>query len=329
MDAGTIKFIAFTSCCTASLAGGYVVRRHPAVSDEVSTLWSRRFNFVTAVILFPGVGLIAVWNLPIEISTAWALLVIPVVVAVAGYGSIPLSRRLGCVNDQMGVMTVACGQGNLGFTLGGYLCYSLLAPANIALAYAVAAVSVMQIVGVLSFFPLLAKWDPAPGNIPTPARLIARTLLDVRGLLLYGALTGVLLAAFHVPYPTVIDRLGIKDALLFAGGFTAYFGIGLRLRWSDVTRYLPHHALVAAIRFLGIPLLTYGLILAIEALLGPLDPVARKVMIIESFMPAALITVLWASLFDMDVRLANAVWLVNTVLFLVIPMPLLIWWPAG
>ncbi len=116
------------------------------------------------------------------------------------------------------------------------------------------------------------------------------------------------------------------DALFYLGGGSAYFGIGLRLRFMDVLRDPGLHLGVAIIQFAVQPLLAFGAVYGLGTLGWPATELQSEVTLIEAFSPVAINTVIVANLFRLDARLAAALWLSNTVLFCVIPLPALLWY---
>ena len=130
----------------------------------------------------------------------------------------------------------------------------------------------------------------------------------------------------EVAYPAVIDEYKTLDVLFYLGGFGGYFGIGLRLRLGDVRKYLREHVLLAAVKFAGIPLLSVGILAVVNLTPVPLSTLGQNVVVVEAFMPMAIQGVMIANLFHLDGRMASTLWLVNTVLFVLIPMPILIFW---
>ncbi len=338
MDPRTVQFIAFCVFSVASLVAGYAARRRNIVSEDVS----RPMHFVTVVFLWSLVALLSLWNLPLAADTLWLLAIEPILVAVPAYGMIPVARWFGCTRKQTGVLAIAAGLGNLGFTLGGYLCYTLLAnpeligaeagdtdaanaAADTALAYAVAQVTIMSTTGVLVLYPLARHFGDTDTRDESLATLIRRSLIDVRAMMIYTAIVGVILAALEVPQPAFIDQIRLIDILFYLGAFTAYVGIGLRLRLGETWHHLRLHAMLAVSRFVAIPAIT--LVMLGVALASPAPPnlLLRHVLVVEAFMPTAIQLVIVANLFHLDPRQASSLWLVNTLLFLLIPLPVMIW----
>jgi predicted permease len=305
------------------------MRRRGGVDESRAIDLSRRVHFLTVVIAFPAVAVVSLWQLPITAATGRAALIQALAVAIAGFAMLALARRVGWTRPQVGTMAIAAAQGNLGFTLGAYLCYTLIEPGDEALAYGVALVSVMQVTGIVLFYPVARHLGEEAGR-PTSAELralaglVARSLLDVRALMLYGAALGAMLSAIEAPYPAVIDDLYLKDVLFYIGGGMAYFGIGLRLKLGRPLEFLPQQTALAVTRFAFMPLLVLALLLLSEAALGPLPTTARQVLLVEALMPTAIATVMLSNLFRLDAALGSALWFWNTVLFCLVPLPVIV-----
>lgn len=77
--------------------------------------------------------------------------------------------------------------------------------------------------------------------------------------------------------------------------------------------------LLAAIKFIVLPAAVYLALLPVH-----LHPDLKMVIRIESFMPTAVYSVISSILFDLDAKLSAGLFVVNTVLFILIVLPLLI-----
>ena len=321
MSPDTVRFLGFSLFGFASLATGYMVRRRGWLDEEAS----RSIHFHTVVWVWSAVLLLSLWRIPPQIENLWLLVVQPIILVVGAYGVIPLAKLMGWTRHQTGVMAIAAGLSNNGFTLGAYLCYSLLHPSDEALAYAMAYVSVTNVSVVLLIYPLAHHYGEFATKHGSLARLIFRSYFDVRALPMYGALAGVLLAVVGVPFPAFWERWRLLDTLFYIGAFGGYLGIGLRLRLGDSTRYLKHHILLFVVKFVGIPAIAMVLLMAINFTPRPLGELAQQVVLIQASMPCAIIVVMLANLFHLDVRMAGVIWMWNTAMFVVVPLPMILW----
>lgn len=337
MNPRTLQFLIFCAFSVASLVGGYVARRQRWLPETAS----RPLHWITMVILWSITATLVTWKLPLQASTLWLLAIEPLLVILPALAVIKPGQWLGLKREQIGVAAIAAGLGNLGFTLGGYLCYALLtdpallgphsalprtpaATADAALAYAVAQVTIMAVVGILTLYPVAAWFSPERREDRRLGSLVWHSLVDWRAMMMYASVLGVVLDALHVPYPEQIGRWHVLTVLFYLGSFGAYFGIGLRLHLGHFRQSLRSHLLVGGAKFLFIPLLTVIILLLINLTGAAPDPLAQRVLIVEAFMPAAIQTVMIANLFHLDTRESSMIWLVNTVAFLLIPLPIIL-----
>lgn len=79
-------------------------------------------------------------------------------------------------------------------------------------------------------------------------------------------------------------------------------------------------------KFAGIPLLAVVILAAMNLTHMPLAALGQRVVVVEAFMPMAIQSVMIANLFHLDGRMASTLWLVNTVLFVLLPLPVLVIW---
>lgn len=308
-----------------SLCAGYLSRRRHWIKED----FSRHIHWFTVVVIWSLAMVICLWRLPPRIENLWLLIIQPVMMCCSAYGMIPLARWLRCTDVQTGVMVIGAGLGNNGFTLGAYLCYSLLEPPQEALAYGLAFVSVQVASMVLLIYPLALHYGRSSSD-SSPRRsilqLILSSYLNARAATLYAAMIGVTLAVMRVPFPEVIDRWHLVSILFYIGAFGGYFGIGLRLRLGDTRLYGKHLILLGAIKFVLTPLVAVSVLWLIRLTPSPLDLVAQQVTIIESFMPAGIILVMLANLFGLDTRMASVLWVWNTLMFLAVPLWMILSW---
>lgn len=321
MTPQTTRFLAFALFGLASLIAGYTARRRGWIHEDRS----KQIHFHTIVWIWSTALLLSLWRIPPRAENLWLLAIQPVIMALSAYGVIPLARWIGCTRGQVGVMAIAAGLSNNGFTLGAYLCYTLIHPAEEALAYGLAFVSIMNASMVLLIYPMARHYGTMPTNGQSLGKLILHSYIDLRAMTMYAAITGVILAVTRAPYPAFVDQLHLMDILFYLGAFGGYFGIGLRLRLGDSAAYLKQHTLLAVMKFAFMPVTAAVILWGISLTPYPLDHVARQVTRIETATPTGIILVMIANLFGLDTRMASVLWMWNTLLFVMIPLPIIIW----
>ena len=126
---------------------------------------------------------------------------------------------------------------------------------------------------------------------------------------LLAAILSLVLLLLNVGLP-----LDVAQVLSYNSSITTYLalvsvglGVGVRFSLADVRRALN----VVAIRQLIIPIITLPLVL-----FSSLSMIPSQVLLLESLMPPAILTVVYASEFDLDVEIAATTVTVGTLLLL-------------
>lgn len=339
MDPKAVEFLLLCVFSVLAILAGYVSRERGWLREEAS----RHVHWVTIVILWSAGAVFSLWNLAPDRANLWVLIIVPLCVALPAYAVLPIARAMKLPRQQVGVLALAAGTSNSGFTLGAFLCYTLLpSPALLtqmtgegaepetlsynALAYGVLAVMTMSAAVVFLLFPLAYKLGDHGKGDRTLRQLILRSFIDWKAMMFYCSAVGIALAYLRVPYPQVIHDWHLLKILFYLGAAGAYFGVGMRLHLSEIRPHLRSHALVAAIKFIAFPLLSGGLLLAATraGVVAPPPPLMVQALLLLAFMPSAIQTVMLSNLFHLDARMASSVWVVNSVLFFLIPLPLMI-----
>jgi len=201
---------------------------------------------------------------------------------------------------------------NHGFTLGGFLCFMLLGETGLGYAIFLVLYFMPYVFGFI--FPAarlacnrgdagLRRWRDlvlAPQNLPLAALF-----------------AGLLLSALQIPRPELALPLA---PLMFVSIGLYYFTLGVTFRGADIRRAGRAHACLGLIKFIIVPAIAWAALR-----LSGLDPVMQSVIFIQACMSTAIYSVITAVLFDLDERLASALFVVNTVVCLVCVVPLLFW----
>ena len=326
MDEKTQMFLTFLAFSLASLVVGYTARRRGILKPE----HSRSVHLHTVVWFWSPVALISFWRLPLGgegTSTVLSLMGCQplLMVTAAAIMALIIRPMRSLKPQQKGVMILAAAISNHGFTMGAYLCFALLEPAQTALDYGVVLVTSMQLFMVLLFYPVANRFGPTPAASIT--KLIFDSLVTIRAMPLYCALAGTTLNLAGTTTPQWINTYNVLDILFFLGAGGSWAGIGLVLRLGDSLSSWRLHLVVAALQFVIHPILTIALIAAAEPLgfLPPIqDGLTHKVLIIEALTPTGLNTVMVSNMFHLDARLASVLWLWNTLIFCAVIVPLLL-----
>jgi len=320
MDANDARFAAFVIFSLAAALLGYIARERRWLDESVA----RPIHFHTVAWTWSTAAVLALWSIPVAWETLWVVLLQAMVTVLPALGVIPVARRMGATRGQIGVMAIAVGVCNIGYTLGGYLCYALIGPDHDAsLGVVGVCVSVLAVCIILFLYPIALHFGELDTG-QTITQLSRASLTGPPALPLYGAIVGATLAIARVPQPDFLADYYLKDIVLFALTFGSHLGIGLRLRFKFLPGDWEFQGVLAVFVFGLTPALTFGFIALTNLTPFPMSDLAARVMRVEAFMPAGVSCVMLANIFHLDTRLAASLWLWNTLAFLVLLLPVLI-----
>jgi len=304
----TYQFFIFQSVIIGPFLIGMFTKKYISSPDQLA----RRIVLVNLCMFDPIIILWTVWGLRISkelIYLPLSGLCIVILGFVAGHlFALPLNLP----HKSHGTFVITASLSNHGFTLGGYICYLLLGEQGLALSYIFLLYFVFYL--FLFIFPY-ARWIQATQEEISTKQLVMSTLINVRNIPLYTTLFALLLKKSHILRPAI--DMPVESFLLISISIY-YFSLGLTYSISRQISYKKHHFLLIIIKFLISPLVALLLTWIL-----PLDSSMQYVVIIESFMPVAILSVVVAIIFELDTRMASSLFVWNTILFLFFVFPLM------
>ncbi|MBN1347694.1 MAG: hypothetical protein JXQ73_33715 [Phycisphaerae bacterium] len=317
----TIKFIVMLGVIAVSSLVGYVARRRGWVMESVS----RKIHMVTMIGGYPIASMLPVWILPLNVEDFWVPTQCILLTLSCFIVGLLVGRLHRLDRPELGVFSYSAAHSNIGFTMGGFICFCL--GGEQALAYAIIYIFAWSVLMFAGFFPLAETFTDRGTRLSL--RLIARNLFDVRCLSLLGTLVGLALNLAGVPRPEIVDQSHIVDILVIITTAAMFFVIGLTLHVSRIAEAKSLHVSLAVIKFLISPMLALMWI-AVAGVVGIRIPgLQREVLIIQSTAPVALFVTVVANLYRLNMRLATAMFVVNTVLFVALVLPVLVFAYGG
>jgi len=309
------KFALMVSGIVLACAAGHIARQRGWMRE--SSAGPLMFRLV--VLCWAPASMLVLWQLPLQ----WNLICLPVIGALVPVALAPVGlglARLGRL-DRIDTGTFLCtvGTSNIGFTMGGFVCYCLFGMEGLGYAQLYACSWTLPYVG---FYYSVARRFGEEAAVDL--RFVLRTLLDRRSLPVLAALVGVTLNLSGVPMPAWIKTWRILDTWIILTVLLSFAIMGLQLHFSNLGDRKRLQAMLAGVKFCVAPLVAWMLVSAAQKLLPPLPLLARQVVIVQSFMPTAIYAVVIANLFHLNARLAGRLFMVNTVLFLAIVLPVLV-----
>lgn len=258
----------------------------------------------------------AVWVVSLDDGRVMLLPLVGILVLFSGglFGLVA-AQMLGMTGKQKGVMYCSGAFTNIG-AIGGLVCFMFLGEKGFALValYKMFEEMSYYIVGFPFARYLGGKEKEGSGTIES----IIRVMKDPFVATIFCAFCiGMTLNLMSVQRPAYIAFITAFSVPV--GTFILIFSIGLGMRFTQLKRYYKPTMAVSLIKFICTPMV--GCSLAYVFGLHQVDNgLPFKVVAILSSMPVAFNTLVAASIFDLDLDLANSNWLVTTsLLTLVLP----------
>jgi len=315
-----VKFILVTSLIVAAATAGYLCRRRRWVPERMATV------LMTWVVVagYSIVGLLSVWKLPLKGTDFWLTTLAVTHVILATVAAMLLAPLLTRDSKERGAFAVTAGFGNNGFTLGGFVAYLLFPAVGLGLTavYCLMAVPLT----VLWFYPIARHYSGHGQGKPLTV-LMRQSLLDWRSIGLVAAVVGIVFspAVADVPFPSWIATAHVAEILMFVTAGMAYFAIGLRLRLSRAPAMARMIVSLALLRFGLTTVLGLGLLAIASLTPWPMTPLRQNVFMVLTIVPTAVTSVAVTNMFDLRPREASVLFVVNTLMYLLIVLPVVVW----
>jgi len=202
---------------------------------------------------------------------------------------------------------------NHGFTMGGFICYLLAGEKGLAL----------SAIFLIYFMPytIFVIFNYARFNSSGKKTTLKGFIFNVQNLPLAAAVAAVLLNLSGIKRTEI--NLTI-DPVVMAAVALNYFVLGININISSLKYFRADHYIIAAIKFLIIPAVTSLVLQFVD-----LDRDIEKIILIQSFMPAAIYSVMTSILFDLDTELSSSIFIINTLIFIMLVLPLLFMFNAA
>ncbi len=305
-----LKFILFQILIIAPFGVGSLIRsrlRDPQVL-------SKRVITVNLVAVEPFVVLWSIWGLSLK-SEFFIMPLAGLMLVGAGF---VLGRLAAPVMKLKGrgrtTYIISSSLANHGFTMGGFLCYLFGGLDGLGL-------SAIFLIYFLPFtFLFIFPYAGMAGSGKSIKSLftwqiIREFFVTFRNMPLYASIAALVLQGMSVPRPGINFP---ADLFLMVAIGLYYFSLGINFRFSDIRSVGFEQVTMAVSKFLVLPLLTW-LFLQVVDFSAPVE----SVILLQSCMPAAIYSVLSSILFDLDVPMASAIFVVNTLLFIFVVLPVL------
>ncbi len=208
------------------------------------------------------------------------------------------------------VYVISSSLANNGFSMGGFLCYLFAGEKGLALSAIFLAYYIPYT--FLFIFPYAGIQDRSE---IFKWRFVKDFLFTRRNLPIYAVFTALLIKSLGIERPQIYFPL---DILLIISISLYYFTLGINFKMSDLNPMSLKQLLLASQKFIVLPAITYFFLQQFG-----FSSEIRQVIFLQSFMPVAIYAVITTVMFNLDTRLASSLFVVNSVFFLMVVLPIL------
>jgi len=314
-DPRTVKFAGMVGLVVAASAGGYLARKLQWCPER----HAQRLTWLGMVYVTPLTSLLPVWKLRMGWEDAWLPVQCVLLTFICLGLGLAAARMHRLRSQDTGAYSYAAAHSNMGVTMGGFICLALFGEKGLALTLIYTTLWTVLMFGV--FFPLAGAFAGRPVRFGITGFL--RSLVDIRCISLPAILLGLVLNFAGVGRPDWIERWHLVDVLVCVNNALMFFVIGLTLHLSKVRDHVTQCVSLAVIKFIASPIAAIGLVMLVQWAGLRLDPLRINVMLVESAMPTAVFAVAAANLYGLNARLASLLFVINTGVFLVVVLPVI------
>jgi hypothetical protein len=274
---------------------------------------ARRLHNLNFILIGPVITCLGTWLLDRSQPAWWRVpLALGILFAISSALGVAMVRRMGLPRERAGTFALLVPLSNTGHLLAGFLTLLLLGEA----AYPYNAIGLLPyaVFFVILWLPLARHWGHGGDSFWKTAALALRS---PQASMMIGLVVGAVLNYSEAPMAR--GWVVLLKWLVYGGTAMVMFALGTRLRLRRTTGFMPLLRRLFAVKFIVHPIL----MVAICWLLGIAGPAAGALLII-GFMPVGTYAVALATVYDLDVDLANAGYLWTTLVFMACVLPFVV-----
>jgi len=300
------KFLIFIILIYGSLFSGYTIKN---ILPKLSN-WSRPLSRNLMIFISPIISLNSLWSLKFQSKIYWIAPILYVALMISSLIPSYIYAKIKKLNNyEKGSIISSALFSNTGVTLGGFICYLLYGERGLYF-------STLYISSFLPFYYLVA-FPMMSHYSSTSAISIRRSIMELftnptSVTPISFIITGIVLNLMKVQRPPLLNYL-VTHIFIFISTIGYSFSIGLGTKIGKSLKHTGHAFFIAFIKFVYNPVFAY-ILLYISGFFKLSNLIPARVMLVESFMPAAIMSVVLVKLFNLNEDLANASWLITNMM---------------
>ena len=302
-----LKFILFQITIVLPFITGYFLRRYTKDSNGLAKKVIR-FNLLS---IEPFIILWSIWGLKLSFDQIF-LPVSGFILVSAGFliGMVAV-RFTNCTGVGRKTYIISSSLANHGFTMGVYICYLVAGEQGLGLGA----------IFTLYFLPYTFIFIFSYARTSSFKKLfnfkgLTENFLNLQNMPLHAVILALSLHLIGIKRPDLNINL-LFDIMLLIAISLYYFSLGLNFSFGNFKSTGKEQFLLAGTKFLILPALTFCILRMTHV-----ESEVKIIIMIESFMPAAVYSVVTSILFNLDSKLASSLFVVNTLIFLSVVLPI-------
>ncbi len=319
------KLLFSLSIISIGLVVGYIIQKlvlKGIIKADVSLAKQRKILQKIALLALNPIATVgAIWILSFDNVRIFFMPFIGLfAILLGGFTSLLIGKILKLEPKQAGSFFSCGGMFNIG-SIGALVVYIFLGESAFAL------VPMYQlfepIIYYTVWFPIAKSFSPDLQEVESRSQKLLKIISDPFVLVsLASILIGILLNLMNVARPTFYSKL--NSIVIPTASLLLLISIGMAMKFSRIKAFMKPSIIIALIKFLMIPVVATGLAYILG--FGKMDDgLPLKVILILTSMPVGFTALVPPSIYNLDIDLANASWMLTTALLVVvIPLQMLI-----
>ena len=300
------KFLIFIILIYGSLFSGYAIKN---ILPKLSN-WNRPLSRNLMIFISPIISLNSLWSLKFQSKIYWLAPIIYTMLMLSSLIPAYIYSKINKLkNHEKGSLISSALFSNTGITLGGFICYLLYGEEGLYF-------SSLYISSFLPFYYLVAF--PMMNHYSSTSKIsIKRSIIELftnpTSLTpITFIIIGTVLNLLKIHRPFLLNYV-VTHILIYISTVGYSFSIGLGMHIGKSLKFTQYALFIAFVKFIYNPIIAYILLNIFGfSKLGNLTPF--RVIMVESFMPAAIMSVVLVKLFNLNEDLANASWLITNII---------------
>ena len=302
-----IKFIFFQTAIILPFLTGYFLKRYIIDTHDLA----KKVIRVNLLSIEPFIVLWSIWGLRLSFDHIFLPLSGFALVSAGFLIGMLTVRFTGRTRAGRKTYIISSSLANHGFTMGVYMCYLVAGEQGLGLAA----------IFTLYFLPYTFIFIFSYARTSSLKKIfslkgLTENFLNLQNMPLHAVVFALLLHILGAKRPDLNIHI-FFDALLLIAISLYYFSLGLNFSFGNFKSTGKEQVLLAGTKFLILPAVTFFILSMINV-----EAEVKTIIMIESFMPTAVYSVVTSILFDLDSKLASSLFVVNTLIFLVVILPI-------